>query len=438
MSEKVKKIVILIIPIIIFTLALLTFYPGILSYDSYNQWQQVQTGVITDAHPFLTTYVMLLLSKIYNSPITVFIFQIILFSSIWTYLCTYIRKVFPYKKDIKYQIIFTIIMCLFPIYFIYAITLWKDIIYSYVMLLISILLFVGANKNFKYSILEMIILGISLSLAILYRHNAIIAITLVVITLLIMMIKKKISYKMILLLFISIVSSYFVLNIPKRLYLEPSDTDITVSSFTTSYSIFALSTFYNNNVEFDEEDLELLNTIIPEETWRAKYDKYLINTLLFSEDLNHELINEKAHDIEKIFIKYSLRYPQYFILHYLQADSMLYNPAPFGSLYVFEFSDWKPYYSFDHNTESKLPLFRKIVTFWINITYNKPYILRVILYRPIYPLFISILLMILMIRRKWLEKRYFISLTPMIYNTVSLLPINIAQDLRYVDRKSVV
>ena len=80
-------------------------------------------------------------------------------------------------------------------------------------------------------------------------------------------------------------------------------------------------------------------------------------------------------------------------MHYIQADSMLYNPAPLGSLYVFEFSDWNPYYSFDHNTDSKLPFLRKIVTGWINVTYNKPYILRVILYRPVYPFAISILLM---------------------------------------------
>ena len=153
---------------------------------------------------------------------------------------------------------------------------------------------------------------------------------------------------------------------------------------------------------------------------------------MFHPDVNKKAIIENSSAIVKIFLKYSFKYPQYFILHYLKADSMLYNPLPFGSLYVFEFSDWNPYYSFDHNTESKLPVMRKITTSYINFTYNKPYILRVLMYRPVYPLILSIGLILIMIKKKWVDKKYFIIITPMLFNTLSLLPINIAQDLRYV------
>ncbi|MEG1048798.1 MAG: hypothetical protein RSE48_04600, partial [Bacilli bacterium] len=57
---------------------------------------------------------------------------------------------------------------------------------------------------------------------------------------------------------------------------------------------------------------------------------------------------------------------------------------------------------------------------------------RVLLYRPIYPLALSVILMFIMIKRKWIEKRMWFMMSPMLFNTLSLLPINIAQDLRYV------
>lgn len=432
MKEKFKNIIIFMIPLLIFVFALLVFYPGILSYDSYNQWAQVESGIINDAHPFLTTFFMLVLSKIYNSHIIVLIFQIILFSTIWAYICSFIRKSYPYLKNFKHQIIFTIIMCLIPIYFLYSITLWKDIIYSYLLLLISGLLFIGIKKKFNYKVLELLLLSISLAVATLYRHNAIIVTVLVSVIVIINIIKNKIGYKKIVAFVLLILVSYSVFNLPKTLLLKDSPKEEYSISFPANYSVFALSTFYNNNVKFDKKDKELLQDIIPDEVWRNNYDPYLINTLMFSPEVNKKLIIENSSTIVKMFLKYSFKYPQYFILHYLQADSMLYNPLPFGSLYVFEFSDWNPYYSFDHNTESKLPFMRKITTSYINFTYNKPYILRVLMYRPVYPLILSVFLIIIMIKKKWADKKYFIIITPMLFNTLSLLPINIAQDLRYV------
>ena len=70
-KKRIVKLLPFFIPIFIFSIALLAFYPGIMSYDSHVQWGQVQSGAITDGHPFLTTFVMLLLSKIYKIQIKV-------------------------------------------------------------------------------------------------------------------------------------------------------------------------------------------------------------------------------------------------------------------------------------------------------------------------------------------------------------------------------
>ncbi|MEG0408393.1 MAG: hypothetical protein RR623_05915, partial [Bacilli bacterium] len=156
-NNKIKNIIIFLIPFIIFLIVLLAFYPGILSFDSINQWNQVQSGIINDAHPFLTTYIMFLLSKIWNSTAMICIFQIVVFSFVWSYFCNYIRKISKYSFN--KQIIFTVVMCLFPIMFLYSITLWKDILYSYYLMFLSILLLIGVKKKFQYSITEILLVG---------------------------------------------------------------------------------------------------------------------------------------------------------------------------------------------------------------------------------------------------------------------------------------
>src|SRR5574344_358638 len=137
-----------LIPMILFTILLLSFYPGIFTYDGNVQWKEVQTGLITNTHPFFSTFFMYLLSKIYNSITTVIIYQMILFCFIWGFLCQSIKCT---KKQEHLEYIFTFIMCFFPFIGIYTITLWKDIIYTYYLFLISILLFNWSQNNFVFS-----------------------------------------------------------------------------------------------------------------------------------------------------------------------------------------------------------------------------------------------------------------------------------------------
>ena len=76
MLKKYKKdIIIFLTTFFILGLIFLMYYPGIITYDSNNQWAQVQSGIITNAHPFFSTYFMLLLSKIWNDTRIVVIFQ---------------------------------------------------------------------------------------------------------------------------------------------------------------------------------------------------------------------------------------------------------------------------------------------------------------------------------------------------------------------------
>ena len=88
--------------IIIFSVVLLTYWPGILVSDSMVQWNQVQTGVISNWHPAYNTIYIMLLSKIINSPGFVLFVQLIIMS-----LCiaSFLKKIEKYYNINKYYLI---------------------------------------------------------------------------------------------------------------------------------------------------------------------------------------------------------------------------------------------------------------------------------------------------------------------------------------------
>lgn len=114
-SKKIKQFIIknnmfficFSLSFLILLLIYFIYYPGVFTYDGNYQWQQVQSGIINNAHPFFSTYFMYLMSKICNSVTIVIIFQIILFCSIWAYFCNSLKFNLKYENIIK--ILFTII-----------------------------------------------------------------------------------------------------------------------------------------------------------------------------------------------------------------------------------------------------------------------------------------------------------------------------------------
>ena len=115
-----KEITLFTLLTLITSFIFLCYYPGILTYDSNVQWNEVITGNLTNSHPFLSTYFMYLLSKIHETTTIVILYQI--FLSALT--ITRIYKITREKNTNHYiEIISCIIIALIPIISIYTITL---------------------------------------------------------------------------------------------------------------------------------------------------------------------------------------------------------------------------------------------------------------------------------------------------------------------------
>lgn len=425
MKNKYKSLVIFLIPLTIFTILFFTYFPGIITYDGNNQWQQVQSGMITNAHPFFSTFFMLILSKIYNDPSIVLFFQILIFSLLWSYICKNTRKS---NKDFYIQIVYTIIMSCIPIISTYSITLWKDVLYSYYLIGLSYIFFVGIDKNFKYNKLELTIISILLFLIYSYRHNGVIvAIFLLIFMLLYLKNKNK---KQGIFIFVCFCSLIAIFSIPKKIFLDNSeklknDNEVYLSTID-NYIFWMYGAHLNGNNIKSKDDLKFLNSIADTNKWKEVYDPYIINNTNLM-DKNEEYAIENINKFRTLFLKTTFQHPLTIVKHYLCSDALLWSPYNQGYVYVYDFVKWdKP---FDFSLNSKIPFIRKLYTLVVNCTFIEP--INTIFHRPANLMYLSIII-IFILSKSLKNKKLFIVLFPMIANFISLLPINLAQDLRYV------
>ena len=434
---KKNYIFIAIVSFIVLVIVLLGFYPGIVSFDGDNQWQQVQSGIITNAHPFFSTYFMFLLSKIWNSVTIVAIYQIVLVSISWGYLCKCIK--IENKKQIILMFTYTIIVMICPLISIYSITIWKDIIYTSYLFICSIMLFDWSNNNYEFSIFKYSLLGFIISMIYSYRHNGIIVAILLLIIFCFIFIRKyvnklisKNNFKKCFCVIGVFMILLFSISIPKNIILNQSakriENEISYS-IIDSYMLWMMGAHIRNHNINNKSDKMFLNKIIPIEEWEQAYNPYLINNTGLSPNLDKKYLVENSSEFRNMFIKYSVKYPSTIFNHYLKADSLLIDPlASFhGYVYVYCFPEMWPLPKYTRINPILKPVYLLYMKF-IDISFRKPFIM---FYQPAFILYLSLIITIILSKKVYGKKIWLFAL-PMILNIVSLLPINLAQDLRYV------
>lgn len=429
LKKTYKDIIIFLIPFLIFIILLFSYYPGLITYDGINQWNQVQNGTINNAHPFFSTYFMLIISKFWNSPRAVLVFQIFIFSFFWSIICNKTRK-----NNYGRQVIYTFLISLIPIISMYSITLWKDVLYSYYLMMLAFLTYYFAKeKKYKMNIFDYICLGLLLFLIYSYRHNAIVAVVLYFIIFTILVLKNnKNSIKKLLIVYLTFGVLLFAISIPKSIYLEKEvKKKDEVAIGTVNQYITWIFGSYIQEEKISKNDLKFLDNIIDINYWKKRYNPFLINSTFKPDKINEKYMIKHQKKYQDLFIKYVLKNPEIFIKHYLNADSLLIgvNSIDYGYIYVYPFTEWKKGdYGFDKSINSKIPKIEEENTELINYTYDG--ILKYF-YQPGLILYISLLITIYLCHKNK-NKKYFLLLLPMFLNTLSLLPVNLAQDLRYV------
>lgn len=424
--RKIFDIVYYALPIIIiFTIVLLAYWPGILVSDSMVQWHQAQTGEFSDWHPAYNTIYISILTKIWNNPGFVLFIQCIILSLCMGFVFTRIEKY--YKINKTYLLIFSVIFGLIPLNFNFAVTLLKDTLYSaFILLLTGLIIDIINDFNFFKNWKKCIALFITLLAIVLTRHNGILVALLTSIVLIIKYRKQKSIY----IIFISWLCMYLLLTTVGFKVLN-----IQEGSYANKYgpiSHIMARLLNTEGVEFSADDLNTLSEFVDIDKLKETYNAYNMDYSINAQNIENIKLNSKKY--VKFAIKKFAEYPKEVIKHYIHLTSFLYSPVPFYGSNTFgmftetnlwEYKDEYPSLNENSKIPSLLPILKKIENRYQS---GK---LGIITMRPAIYMYLSIIFIFLICHiRK--NKLLLIILLPSLFNTLSLAPAIPVAMTRYI------
>ena len=334
-----KDLIIFLIPVIIFSFYLYVYNPGIMTFDSFNQVHQIASGRYTNWHPFFHTFIEMILYKIYSSPISVGIFQILTFSIIWMVICKYFRNndesinLADIKSDREFiiQSIITLIICLIPINAIYSITLWKDVLFSYALLFLCFLIKVLIDKKCKVSIKFIVLMGFVMACVAQLRLNGIYVIVPLLIIMAYYLYRHDKTEKFFVKLpVIAIIFILLIASLNAVYNVEDNAKDATLAKTTHMLANYDL---YH---KLDAKDSAKFHELINEKTVKDRYNTFFTDPVRNA--ANESVFEANKGEYIGMAVKYSLQDPIHFIKYMLSSSEITWD--------ITRDSYWqgKPYY----------------------------------------------------------------------------------------------
>lgn len=280
------------------------FRPGSFSTDTFVQIEQALSGDYNDWHPVLHTLLFFSLPiKLTNSISSIIPFQLMLFSLVMGYMGMILYK----YVDIKYILVAYAYILLNPYILFTILYPWKDVgfsLFALFTMMMAVDIYFSPHTHEKHWWLN-IILGITLAVTSILRHNGILF-TLPLLVALFFYIKKK-NWLIILIAFLMIfflirVPLYHMLNVekPGERVIETSGLPLTIIGNVVK----------ETPENLDAEMHEYVYSIATQEQWSSFYHCGDFNTIKW-QNINTEAI-ESAGTLQtlKIMVKCFIRSPQ--------------------------------------------------------------------------------------------------------------------------------
>jgi hypothetical protein len=149
---------------------LLAYWPGFLSKDSLNQFLQIASGKFADWHPAFHTMTLWLITRLWFSPASVVIVQVLILSALLGWGFFLIEKQGTPRWATWLGVVF---LAISPAFGLVMLNPWKDVAYGICVVGLVLLIFMivtSAGESLKRPIIW-ISLGIVAGLVGLFRHN---------------------------------------------------------------------------------------------------------------------------------------------------------------------------------------------------------------------------------------------------------------------------
>ncbi|MCL4486898.1 MAG: hypothetical protein M1570_02050 [Chloroflexi bacterium] len=122
--------------IAVWSIYLLSFFPGLMSRDSIQQWKQIVDWKIVDSQPAFHTLTNWLITRIWFSPAAVAVAQILAFAVVFAVA---MRELGLLGVSRRVRVAITVLFSLSPVNGFMSIVLWKDIPYTIALVAVWLL-----------------------------------------------------------------------------------------------------------------------------------------------------------------------------------------------------------------------------------------------------------------------------------------------------------
>lgn len=425
---KVKKIniknihlIIMILLIgLIYSLCFLSYWPGILAYDSYSQIAQaIDYYPMYGQHPILHTLfikfcynIIKPLNKIHLMSVVYSFFQITIILFFYLYLFKWIQNKIGSNSTILTFLYFLLI----PTFHIASFLITKDILFSIFFCLYTMKLYDSIDNPSKCNIILSILFGI---ISALFRNNVVYALALSFVIWIIFKFKIKLISHLLVVIILSIVINNLLLKI--------NNSNSSPVRESLSIPIVQLAKVYNENDLSYNEQNEIKKYLSHPEYYNPRLSDGAKATF------NDEYFTDNKSNFFKLYFNLLLKYPEDFVVAFLDLN--------LPSWYLFaqfpdEFSkvDYISTYIYDMDffpvkRNSKLPVLN---SFYENYAkFQNPIMLLPILkqfFSISFPFYLLIFCLFISLKNKNKNAMYVLILYMMLFFTHLLGPV---ASLRY-------
>jgi len=309
--------------ICLWTVILVAFWPGLLSPDSLEQWNEMVTGNYDTWHPVFHTLLNWLITRLVFSPAAIAFVQIVFLALVCAWALGYFRE-----KGLSPAPAWALAgaIALIPTNGIMAITLWKDVPFSIASLWLTVLLLKIIDSRGAYLSRKSRILAVSVAIACVYllRHNGFLfvvpAIAVLVYASSANRTKSCLAAGIGIFLIGMVVGPMYSLLKVRRVSL-PVEAMLAVHVFAAHV---AAGTVLRPEQQF------LRDTIRKREDWW--YECASVGGLFFDGRSDPNLIYRHANDLAKAAVDLSLHSPLTTLRHLICMGSYLYRVRPLANV----------------------------------------------------------------------------------------------------------
>lgn len=303
----------------------LAFYPGIFSYDSSVQLNEVMKGTLSNGNPILHTLLVggcvklgYSLFNSYNFGIAIYsVIQMILLASSFAFIINYFNK-----KKLPF-LIKIVSLCLFmflPTFSIMSVTTTKDVFFTAIInFLFPFLIEISTNtKEFIKSKKNIILIILLLTLTCIFRSNGYYAVLALFIFLLVGLRKY---WKTILLIILITIGSYksYLFGVNKILKTAPGIS--TAQNAILCIPIQQFGRLYTSNIKLTSYEKTMLDELLTKKDAYNLYESHKSDSIAWY--FNGSKIYQNKIEYLKLYLKLGIKHPVIYIDSFL-ANTMGY------------------------------------------------------------------------------------------------------------------